>query len=135
MTPSTLKNARHNLWPRVMFDDSEDAKVFEGCNISCEKTQGAELLRYLKGRDTSEEVLKNLCEDNVDWMHCDSEEPVVCQMTDKEIDSLVMKLTHEDSDESDCDSEVTWERISMDVGIKLANQFIRFLEQKSFITQ
>lgn len=34
-------------------------------------------------------------------MHCDSEAPVLCQMTDKVVVSLVMKPTQGDSEKSD----------------------------------
>lgn len=41
--------------------------------------------------DTFIEVTMNLCEDDIaDWMHCDSEAPVVCHITDEEIVSMVM---------------------------------------------
>lgn len=39
------------------------------------------------------------------------EAPVVCQMKDKELASMVMKQTQENSDENDSNSKVTQEKM------------------------
>lgn len=73
-------------------------KILRGL-IAIEKIQATKLLLYAKGMDTSKDVTKNLClDDTDDWMHCDREVPVVCQMTEKEIVSIVMMPTQEESD-------------------------------------
>ncbi|XP_045598060.1 uncharacterized protein [Procambarus clarkii] len=131
---STLKNSWHNLWPDLMLGDNGQPVENQGFNVSSEKSQIEDLLQYAK--DMNRNYTQNLKEiDIVTWMNCDDNIPIMCQLTEEEVSNLALNSKPLESDDSDSDSDMTQEKISMDEGIRYGELYLRFLEQRSFVTQ
>uniref|UniRef100_UPI00398F7695 general transcription factor II-I-like isoform X2 n=1 Tax=Pristiophorus japonicus TaxID=55135 RepID=UPI00398F7695 len=151
VSPSTLKNGWHNLWPALMFEDSpdvDDEAAFTGFQVSQDKQIIRELLEYATSMSNPAvlEVTKDLEEEDLqDWMDVDKDAPIVNQLTDQEIMQMIKeKLIKEKpqgenkdykaSDDEDDEGEVE-ERISIDTCIQLATDLIAGLEQRTFISE
>ncbi|CAM2099629.1 unnamed protein product [Caretta caretta] len=91
VTPSTLKNGWHKLWPALMFEDSpdiNDESEFTGFQVSENQKTVSELMEYASGMSHPVvlELAKGLGEENLlDWMEVDKNAPIASQMTDEEI--------------------------------------------------
>ncbi|XP_064413472.1 jerky protein homolog [Latimeria chalumnae] len=139
VSPLILKHAWHNIWPATMFSEDEDddgaSGDFKGFNISQEKADIAELMRYVKGLS---DVVPDLNEDDVKkWIDCDISAPVHQTLTDSEIINVILNPNIVESDNSDDgdEQEVSQEKMTMTEGIDTFTHLINFLERKSFITQ
>ncbi|KAG7157696.1 Jerky protein-like 43 [Homarus americanus] len=130
VTPSTLKNGWHNLWPALMFEESADVdQDFAGFHVSKEKQVIRELLEYANTmtNPVCVEVANKLSEEQLEeWMDVDKDAPIVYQLSDEEIVEMVKKREEE---------EDIKKRISIDRCIQLWTELITGLEQKNFITE
>lgn len=129
----TLVKAWRNLWPGSLFIDTEsDNQEFEGFKISIAKQKTNELLFFAR---SSQLAVKELLEENeiTDWM-IGSEEAFINEMPDSEIISNVINPAQSDSD-TESDTESSKEKISLEEGFKIGENYISFLSKQSYISE
>lgn len=148
VTPSTLKNGWHKLWPELMFADSGDGEEvdFKGFQVSQKKAVVRELMEYASSlvNPKAEEMVRNVGEDNLmEWLDVDQDAPTVHQMTDAEIVEMVKNdgntpadINGNDSEnESDEDEAKIQERVSIDKCIQMTTDLIEAFEQRNLFTE
>lgn len=135
VSQETLINSWQNLWPATILLDGEDSnKSFNGFRISQEKEILDELMRFARGLPS--DVAKTMDEDTFrECLSIDENAPVVHQLTDGEIAQMVLNPNGEESDSSQSEEEVIEEKISIDRCLKLTEELLRGMEQKSFFTE
>ncbi|XP_032875006.1 jerky protein homolog [Amblyraja radiata] len=129
VTKSTLKNAWHKLWPATMFDENEPADEDEMKMIS-------NLIAYAKSVAT-ENVNTLESADIEEVLNVDNDALVVHSLSDGEIAEMVLDNNkHEDSTGSDEDDDIvnTGEKTPIDDMVKLCDQLIGGMEQRTFIS-
>ena len=95
VTPSTLKNGWHKLWPSLMFADSPDVNKdndFKGFQVSQKKAVVRKLMEYANSlvNPKAREMVSDVGEDNLmEWLEVDKDAPTVHQMIDAEIVEMV----------------------------------------------
>ncbi|XP_032880836.1 jerky protein homolog-like isoform X2 [Amblyraja radiata] len=137
VTKSTLKNAWHKLWPATMFDENEPSdEDFEGFRVTDEKKMISNLIAYAKSVAT-ENVNTLESADIEEVLNVDNDAPVVHSLSDGEIAEMVLDNNkHEDSTGSDEDDDIvdTGEKMPIDDMVKLCDQLIGGMEQRTFIS-
>ncbi|KFM66369.1 Calmodulin-lysine N-methyltransferase, partial [Stegodyphus mimosarum] len=114
VSPDTLKNAWHNLWPATIFhgeDDEDDSREFEGFWTLQTKGKIFQLLDYVK--KCGEAVIN---EDSItEVFHCDDNTPIINQLMHGKICSMVLDPENTTSDSEESDRKVIEnEKISID---------------------
>ncbi|KAG7170063.1 putative Jerky protein-like 74, partial [Homarus americanus] len=137
VTPSTLKNAWHNLWPTLMFWDSShvsEESDFAGFQMSQNKIIVRDLMEYANSLiNPAARVI----------VRCNSQGNrgrrftgvAGCRLMAAEMVQMVQKgqSTGTDSNDSEEDEKVQ-ERISIDKCIQLTTDLIEGLEQRNIFT-
>lgn len=135
VSQSTLINAWHNLWINSLFIDSEnDEEEFTGFHTDPVKAKENELLSFAKAiSDKNPKIF----EENavVDWMTNSEENKDQYQMTDNEIIEDVLIPARDSSDDEDDDDLDNLKKIQFDEGLSLGDQYLKFLEQQSSVTE
>ncbi|KFM74607.1 Jerky protein, partial [Stegodyphus mimosarum] len=104
VSPDTLKNAWHNLWPATIFhgeDDEDDSREFEGFRTSQTKGEIFQLLDYVK--KCGEAIINE--DDITEVFHCKDNAPIINQLTDGKICSMVLDPENTTSDSKESDKE------------------------------
>lgn len=133
--PATLKDVWGTFWLASMYNESEAEPDFDAFHVSHEKKLGSDLLEYSKG--TTDNVAKELQESDLqEWRDVDSDMPVIHQLTYGKIIDMVLNPVHEKDKNcvDDDGGELLEEKISKDKWIRLAEDIISGLEQRSYIS-
>lgn len=133
VSQDTLVNAWHNIWPSSMFIDTECNNIdFSGFRLSKSQEKSTELLIYAKHSNIP---VPFQADDITDWIMSVDEHPVTNQLTDHEIISNVLGPSQSDQSDSDTDSDSEVEKITFSQGLALGDQYLKFLEQQSCVSQ
>ena len=133
VSQETLVNAWHNLWPASLFIDTESSNSsFDGFHANEAKLKAVELMDYAK--KSSCKVTEILDDDEIfNWITSNDEIPSTEILTDEEIISTALNPEDSSSEETESDEEA--EKISLEQGLAVGENYLNFLLQQDFISE